>query len=107
MVLIDDPMSDEYVCTFVKRLLIKPLVAVIDDAITDDTLRVLVVVTMSINVLLMIFVAISELTVIDDPIRVLKEPALIPTLVPFIEETVKVERTVPVLTVKESPIAVW
>ena len=93
--------------TFVKRVLIKPLVAVMVDAITEDTLRVLVVVIMSIMVLLMMFVAISELTVIDDPMRVLKEPALMPTFVPFNVETVRVELMVPELTVKAFPKAVW
>ena len=52
-------------------------------------------------------VAINEDTVIVEPTRVLNCPAFILTFVPFMVETVMVEFTVPELTVKEPPTAVW
>jgi len=50
----------------------EPAVAVIEEAITEDTLSVLVVVIMSTNVLLTIVLAISEDTVMELPTNVLK-----------------------------------
>jgi hypothetical protein len=72
-------------------VLIEPVVAVIEEAMTDDTLRVLVVVIMSINVLFTMLLAMSEDTVIDEPTKVLKLPLSKDTLVPEKEDTLRDE----------------
>lgn len=71
-----------------------PVVATIDDAITEDTFNVLVVVTMSTKVLLTMVVAIKELTLRVKPLKLLKEPLSMETLVPTKVDVVRVERTV-------------
>ena len=72
-------------------MLIEPVVAVIEEAITDDTLRVLVVVIMSTSVLFTMLLAMSEDTVIDEPTKVLKLPLSKDTLVPEKVDTVRDE----------------
>ena len=107
IVLMDDPTNVEYVNALVKRVLIDPDTPRRDCAFTVDTMSVLVLITQSSNVLLIMLVAINEDTVIVEPTRVLNCPAFILTFVPFMVETVMVEFTVPELTVKEPPTAVW
>ena len=107
IVLMDDPTNVEYVNALVKRVLIDPDTPRRDCAFTVDTMSVLVLITQSSNVLLIMLVAINEDTVIVEPTRLLNCPAFILTFVPFMVETVMVEFTVPELTVKEPPTAVW
>jgi len=72
-------------------VLIEPVVAVIDDANTEDTLRVLVVVIMSTKVLFTMLLAMIEDTMIDEPTMVLKLPLSKDTLVPEKVDTVRDE----------------
>ena len=69
----------------------EPAVAIIEEANTDDTLRVLVVVIMSINVLFTMLLAMIEDTVIDEPTKILKLPLSKDTLVPEMVDTVRDE----------------
>ena len=69
----------------------EPVVAVIEEAMTDDTLSVLVVVIMSTKVLFTMLLAMSEDTVIDEPTKVLKLPLSKDTLVPEKVDTVRDE----------------
>jgi hypothetical protein len=69
----------------------EPVVAVIEEAMTDDTLSVLVVVIMSTKVLFTMLLAMSEETVIDEPTKVLKLPLSKDTLVPEKVDTVRDE----------------
>ena len=68
-----------------------PVVATIDDAITEDTFNVLVVVIMSTKVLLTMVVAIKELTLRVKPLKLLNEPLSMETLVPTKVDVVRVE----------------